>query len=231
MNAFYEKSIKSGTTTLSEDESKHCAQVLRHQVGDHIELVDGLGARYEAELTSISKRACEFNVLNEHSVNTKPFSIHLAIAPTKNMDRLEWMIEKVCEIGVDQVSFILTENSERRKLRIDRLEKKTISALKQSKNPFKTQLNELVKFSSFITNVESSEKWIAHVSEHPHLSDEARANKDVCILIGPEGDFSEDEVQLAISAGFQPISLGQSTLRTETAGFAACHLINVINKY
>lgn len=230
MTTFYEKEIKSGCRHLDEMESKHCAQVLRQQVGDEIEIVDGLGTRYQARLAEVHKKKCVFQILSEATADPKPFYTHLAIAPTKSMDRVEWMVEKLCEIGLDKITFLETEHSERRKLKIERLERKTISALKQSKNPFKTQVNEMQKFSNFIREVKIKNRFIAHVdSAHTYLGTLVKPTTDTLILIGPEGDFSDGEIEAAKVERFSPVSLGRSTLRTETAGLLACHLVNVVN--
>ncbi|MEM9340259.1 MAG: RsmE family RNA methyltransferase, partial [Bacteroidota bacterium] len=141
MSIFYQNPVLKTTNTLSQEESKHCAQVLRHTAGDEILVFDGQGCRYTGILTKVSKSACEFEVKSTEHFPKKPFSVHLAIAPTKNTDRMEWMVEKLCEIGVDQLTFLVTQHSERRKLRLDRMEKKVISAMKQSKNPFKLHIN------------------------------------------------------------------------------------------
>ncbi len=232
MNTFYLKDVKNGCNHLNDVESRHCAQVLRHQVGDEIELLDGKGGAFHARLTRVHKKKCELEVISESISPPKQFFIHLAIAPTKSIDRIEWMVEKLCEIGVDKITFIETEHSERRMLKIDRLEKKAISALKQSKNRFKTQLNELQSFENLISEVKIKNRWIAHVDPaHSYLGELANPKTDTLIIIGPEGDFSKAEVEVAKEKGFIPISLGHSTLRTETAGLLACHLINVVNQY
>jgi len=232
MNTYYEKGVSSGILHLTEEESKHCAQVLRQQVRDKIEIVDGLGTRYQARLTKVHKKKCAFEIVSKSTSKPKPFYLHLAIAPTKSMDRVEWMVEKLCEIGVDKITFLETRHSERRKLKIDRLEKKTIGALKQSKNSFKTQINELQPFSNFIKEVKIENRFIAHVNpDHGYLGELAKPETDTLILIGPEGDFTNEELDLAKGENFTLVSLGQSTLRTETAGFAACHLVNVVNRY
>jgi 16S rRNA (uracil1498-N3)-methyltransferase len=232
MTIFYEKRACEGVRTLSEEESKHCTQVLRHKIGDEILVFDGNGGKYHSVLTQISKKSCEFDIISSEIKEKKSFSIHLAIAPTKSTDRMEWMIEKLCEIGVDKVSFIQTQHSERRKLRIDRMEKKVISAMKQSGNPFKMEVNEINSFSKLIDDCTEEEKWIAHVSPgHQYLTTQSSPNKSTLILIGPEGDFSKEEVTLATERGFRPISLGANTLRTETAGFVACCMINTSNHY
>ncbi|MCP4460629.1 MAG: 16S rRNA (uracil(1498)-N(3))-methyltransferase, partial [Cytophagales bacterium] len=187
---------------------------------------------FNARLIQVHKKKCVFEIISETISEPKPFYIHLAIAPTKSVDRIEWMVEKLCEIGVDKITFLQTNHSERKKLQIGRLEKKTISALKQSKNPFKTQVNELQSFKNFISEIKIENRFIAHVDfSHPYLGALVVPKSDLLILVGPEGDFSNEEMEAAIEKGFKPVSLGQSTLRTETAGFAACHLINAVNKY
>ena len=232
MSVFYDKSIGSGVGTLSEEESRHCFQVLRHQSGDEITILDGIGGIHTCILKEVSKKRCEFKVLETKKELPKPFSIHLAIAPTKNMDRIEWMVEKLAEIGVDQLTFLTTKHSERRNLKLDRLEKKATSAMKQSKNAYKLQLHELTKWNDFLESDESTIKLIAHVDkDHEYISKRISPGNSVTILIGPEGDFSSEEVSQAIDSGYQPVSLGSPTLRTETAGFMACCAVNVINEY
>ncbi|WP_436517157.1 16S rRNA (uracil(1498)-N(3))-methyltransferase [Ekhidna sp. To15] len=232
MAIFYQNHIQEGENFLSEEESKHCAQVLRHQKGDEILVFDGNGGEHRSVLTQINKKSCAFNVIESIHNSKKRFKTHLAIAPTKNADRIEWLIEKLCEIGVDEVTFILSKHSERKKLRLDRLEKKAISAMKQSRNPFLLKLNELTPLDSFLAQNDAEIKLIAHVDDsHRYISESLYDNRSVAILIGPEGDFSLDEVQLAKSHGFETISLGQNTLRTETAGFVACCLVNSANTY
>jgi 16S rRNA (uracil1498-N3)-methyltransferase len=145
---------------------------------------------------------------------------------------MEWMLEKLCEIGVDEVSFVTSEHSERRELKLDRLEKIAVAALKQSGNAFKMQINGLKPLPDFLAQPRSSQKWIAHVSPtHPNLSIVVNKRQENIILIGPEGDFSSKELIAAMDAGYEPISLGKNTLRSETAGLLACHLINVVNKW
>ncbi len=232
MAVFYEKRIKEGVKVLSEEESRHCTQVLRHNSGDEILIFDGNGGKHRAKLNEVSKKSCSFEIIESEIEPRKKFYTHLAIAPTKNADRMEWMVEKLGEIGVDELSFIQTQHSERKHLRTDRLEKKTISAMKQSGNPFKLQINEMMDFNKFIDQTTADQNFIAHVKpSHPYFGDATNNSNKICILIGPEGDFSEQELNLAMEKGFTPISLGNNTLRTETAGFAACCIVNVINKY
>ena len=232
MTVFYKKDLSEGVNTLPEDESKHCTQVLRHQKGDEILIFDGKGGKHRSVLTLVGKKSCEFEILASDIIPQKAFRIHLAIAPTKNMDRMEWLVEKLSEIGVDEITFIQTKHSERKKLRLDRLEKKAISAMKQSGNPFLMVLNDLTPYEHFLKTINSDMKLIAHVDDsHSYITSIIKPTKSICILIGPEGDFGLNEVESAKKAGFQTVSLGKNTLRTETAGFVACCMINSLNKF
>lgn len=230
MAIFYQKEIKSGINELSEEESKHCAQVLRCKPGDLIEVFDGKGGKYSAALTKVNKRATVFDVQSITQAEKKKFKIHIAIAPTKNMDRMEWLVEKLSELDADEITFIETAHSERRNLRLHRLEKKAISAMKQSGNPFLLKINPLTPLNSFLALNVIGGKFIAHVSnDHAYLGNLLLPNQSVTILIGPEGDFNSEEVGVAIENGYQPISLGESTLRTETAGLVACCMVRTCN--
>jgi len=232
MAIFYEKGIDEGIRTLSEEESKHCSQVLRHSSGDEIMLFDGVGGKHRAILKEVSKKTCSFEVIESIIEPPKAFYIHLAIAPTKNADRMEWMVEKLSEIGVDELTFLKTQHSERKNIRLDRLEKKAISALKQSGSSFKLRINEVVDLKRFVDTEKADQKFIAHVNpEHSYLGTQLKLSKRVSLLIGPEGDFSSEELEFAIDRGFDPVSLGKKTLRTETAGLIACTIVNVVNSY
>ncbi|MFY0599070.1 MAG: 16S rRNA (uracil(1498)-N(3))-methyltransferase [Cyclobacteriaceae bacterium] len=234
MNYFYQPEISNEGHLLDGEEFIHCTKVLRNKQGDRIGILDGKGGFYTVEIGSISGKKCDFRILEESRKSAKKFHHHIAIAPTKNIDRTEWFVEKACELGVDEISFILTKNSERTKLRIDRLEKKALSALKQSKSGYLTQINELIKFPKFIESVSNIQcaKYIAYVeSELPYYTDSLQPDKTILTLIGPEGDFNPTEVQLALENGFEKISLGSNTLRTETAGLASCQFVNFINRY
>lgn len=232
MTIFYKNDISYDSKELSEEESKHCAQVLRHQIGDEVTIFDGNGGIYSAKLTLVSKKKCAFEILSSKIKPKKSFSVNLAIAPTKNLDRMEWLTEKLTEIGVDKITFIQTQHSERKKLRLDRLDKKAVSAMKQSGNPFLPKINGLTNLNDFIADCKSDLKLIAHVDEsHLYLKKALKSDCSVTILIGPEGDFSTDELAFAKRSGFQPVSLGQNTLRTETAGFTACCMVNFKNLF
>lgn len=231
MNYFYAPQLKDGADFLNEEESAHCVRVLRHKEGDTIGLLDGKGGKYTASIRQANPNKTSLNILDKIIIPTPSYKIHLAITPTKNADRMEWLVEKLTEIGVDQISLFFSQNSERRKYRTDRLEKKIIGALKQSKNPFLPQLNEPVVYNDLLTRVADDERFIAYVEleERLTLFNLAKKNKSTTILIGPEGDFTSEEVQQAEKTGFQRVSLGRNILRTETAGLLACHAIHLIN--
>lgn len=229
---FYQPKISKGQHLLEDEEFQHCVKVLRKGVGDQIGIFDGKGGKYEVEITTVGKRSCEFKILSEEQLSPRPFYNHIAIAPTKNTDRIEWFVEKACELGVDEISFILTTNCERNKMRIDRLEKKAVSALKQSKSGFLTKINELEKLDKFLGSTQADQKFIAFVEDGlPYFSDELKSNSNTLTLIGPEGDFTQEEVNAVLKIGFTKISLGKSTLRTETAGLMAAHFVNMLNGY
>ena len=218
---------------LPEEESNHAIKVLRLQAGDKVELIDGCGGYFEAEITVPHHKRCEVKILNHIAEYRKrPFRVHVAIAPTKNMDRMEWFAEKVTEIGVDEITPIICRFSERKVIKCDRLEKILVSAMKQSKKAYLPKLNEQCDFSEFIRRQDLGQRFIAHCYEQDKksLSDLYVPGQDATIMIGPEGDFSEAEVEKALQIGFAPVSLGNSRLRTETAGVIACHTMDLLSE-
>lgn len=235
MYLFYTPDIDT-SRFLSEEESTHCVRVLRYDRGDEILLTDGRGTTYHARITNPHPRHCEFEIISqEKQEKTHNVYLHVAIAPTKNIERLEWMVEKCTEIGVDEITPLLCRFSERKNLRNDRLEKIILSAAKQSLTPYLPKLNELTDFNTLMQQYggnEEMDKFIAHCykDEKRELKDALQRGRDVLILIGPEGDFSEQEVELAIKEGFIPVGLGRSRLRTETAGVVACHTVVLLNE-
>ena len=243
MYLFYTPDIET-SHFLSEEESAHCVRVLRYDRGDEILLTDGRGTTYHARIINPHPRHCEFEVLSqEKQEKTHNIYLHVAIAPTKNIERLEWMVEKCTEIGVDEITPLLCRFSERKNLRIDRLEKIILSAAKQSLTPYLPKLNELTDFATLMQEygkeakgerreARGLDKYIAHCykDEKRELKDALQKGRDVLILIGPEGDFSEQEVERAIKEGFVPVGLGRSRLRTETAGVVACHTAVLLNE-
>ncbi|MDN5203210.1 16S rRNA (uracil(1498)-N(3))-methyltransferase [Fulvivirgaceae bacterium BMA10] len=232
MHLFYQPDIIQGSHFLNEEESRHCVKVMRHKIGDIIKVIDGKGGSFTAQITKADYRKCEFEIIEQSKSPEKRFNIHIGIAPTKNMDRLEWFVEKCVEIGIDEISFIQCQQSERKHLKLDRLERKAISAMKQSTNNQFPKLYDLMSFQQFIENNSNpDQKFIAYVDEliPEHLYNLAERNQRYLVLIGPEGDFSKEEISMAKTNDFVPVSLGKSRLRTETAGIVACHILNLIN--
>jgi 16S rRNA (uracil1498-N3)-methyltransferase len=207
-------------------------RVLRLQNGNEITLIDGKGRRTIAKITNADRKKLEFSILADFQAPLPKTNIHIAIAPTKNLDRFAFFLEKVVEIGVQEITPILTKNSERKVLSHDKIEKYALTALKQSGNLFLPVLNELVSFKSFMEmNHSTSQCLIAHCDEDNQkveLKNVVLPEKNVLILIGPEGDFTKEEVNLAKQKNFTPVSLGESRLRTETAGIVACHTVIII---
>jgi 16S rRNA (uracil1498-N3)-methyltransferase len=231
VNLFYQPLIREGNHILDAEESRHCIKVLRKKAGDKIEIVDGRGTLYEAILTDDNFRQCRFRIIREIADVPRHFRIHVAIAPTKNTDRIEWFVEKSTEIGIDEISFIHCDHSERTNLKLDRIFRVAVTAMKQSLKATLPAINDLVEFSEFVESRSEEEKFIAHVDpDNPkHLKDVASSSSSYCILIGPEGDFSKAELDLAEKNGFRKVSLGKSRLRTETASLVACHTLNLLN--
>jgi len=223
MHLFYVPDYAGGV--LSEEESLHAVKVLRLQSGDVIHLLDGKGGMHQAVITFPHPKKCTYQI--EKSVfehGKRDYRLHIAIAPTKNIERFEWFVEKVVEIGVDEITPLLCRYSERKVLKTDRIEKIIVSAAKQSLKAYMPTLNPLIPIQLFLKQTNAEAKFIAHCREEDkaEFRHQIKDQKDICILIGPEGDFSEEEVSRAIEAGFMPVSLGESRLRTETAGVVAC---------
>ncbi len=214
-------------TILSKEESFHCIQVLRYKKGDKIYCTDGKGKMYSGVIGNGDKNSCAIMNLKAEKKIKNHFNIHLVVAPTKSFDKMEWMVEKISEIGVDKITFIYTEHSERRKINKDRLEKKSIAAMKQSNALIKTEINDIVSFDQFINHLsDNGQKYIAHMNKkNKSIQTIYKKDKRYTILIGPEGDFTLKEIEMAYKNGFKGISLGENTLRTETASLLACYSI------
>ncbi|MCR4765045.1 MAG: 16S rRNA (uracil(1498)-N(3))-methyltransferase [Bacteroidaceae bacterium] len=231
MHVFYTPDIDH-SLELPEEEASHAVRVLRLQPGDEVMLTDGNGYFYRAEISVANKKQCLVNVLEkQYQEPLWKNHIHLAVAPTKNMDRMEWLAEKATEIGWDELTFLDCRYSERKVVKTERIEKILVSAIKQSLKARLPLLHGMTDFSEFVSRPFSGQKFIAHCykNERQELKDVLRPGDDAVVLIGPEGDFSEEEVAIALSHGFVPISLGPSRLRTETAALVACHTINLFN--
>lgn len=217
---------------LPEEESQHAVRVLRMQSGDEIEIVDGVGGYYKAIITNPHPKHCEFEIKESiQEFGKRDYKLHIAIAPTKNIERFEWFVEKCTEIEIDEITPIICRFSERKIIKLERIEKIIVSAAKQSLKAYFPKLNPLCSFDEFLKNHTSQQKFIAHCYDtEKHQLQKAYAKSHDCIvLIGPEGDFSLDEVAKAVQSNYQPVSLGNSRLRTETAGIAACHTISLMN--
>ncbi len=233
MNLFYTPDISGDYYTLSPEESKHCVRVLRMEAGEPVVLVDGNGNWYEGEIDRAEAKGCGVRILErKEQFGKRHFRLHIAVAPTKNIDRIEWMLEKCTEMGVDAITMLNTEHSERKVVNAERLGKVLVAAMKQSLKAYLPEFHAMTGFREFVTSCTETQKFIAHCHEGEKLRlDEVYSpGSDVVILIGPEGDFSEEEVALAEKCGFKAITLGTSRLRTETAGIVACHSIDFINK-
>jgi 16S rRNA (uracil1498-N3)-methyltransferase len=234
MNLFFCQNIENDLDFLPETEARHCVQVLRKQIGDAVSLVDVKGGFYEGVIEETGKKKCVVKIQKQtQNFYKRNHFLHIAIAPTKNIDRFEWFLEKATEIGIDEITPLYCEHSERKNIRLDRLEKIVLSAMKQSLKAYLPKLNELTKFSNFMATLEKNNdpKFVAHcqIGEKTHLKNNALKDQNVTILIGPEGDFSPSEIQLANQHDFGSITLGSSRLRTETAGVVACHIVNLLN--
>ncbi len=235
MQLFYTPDIEPNHSQyfLSEEESKHAIKVLRMTVGEQLQLIDGKGGLYEAEITDAHPKR---TILKINSVITecgkRNHYLHIAIAPTKNMERLEWFLEKATEIGIDEISLIICQRSERKEAKAERLNKIITSAIKQSLKAYHPVLNEAVSFSGFLSKDFDGQKFIAHCipGNKANLKDVIEPQGRYLVLIGPEGDFSPAEVDEALQRGYKAITLGESRLRTETAALEACFEANFLNR-
>jgi 16S rRNA (uracil1498-N3)-methyltransferase len=236
MHIFYIQNITGNIAKLDETDSRHCVRVLRMKTGDSVSMTDGKGGFYEGIIDSVNPLAVTVEIIkNEQNYGLKDYYLHVAIAPTKNIDRFEWFIEKAAEIGINEITPLLCQRSERKNLRIDRLEKILVSAIKQSIKAYLPVLNPMTGFDEFISESMKGNKYIALCSNDKR-NDLIRTDnqwRTFTILVGPEGDFSKKEIESALKNGFIPVSLGASRLRTETAGVVACQIIsdwNTIHK-
>ena len=232
MNLFYAPDISGDTLILDREESRHLVKVLRKATGDMIRFTDGRGYYYSCRIEEANPKGCRLIVQNrEKAAVTRNFRLTMAVAPTKNISRYEWFLEKATEIGVDRVIPFLSEHSERMVLKPERLVKVMIAAMKQSLKAFLPEITDTVTFGELVSMEIKGDRFIAHAGrgENNLLIKNYTPGHDAWILIGPEGDFSDAEVGKAVDSGFVPVSLGPSRLRTETAALAACHTVNLLN--
>ena len=234
MQLFYNSDIKHGDITFffDKEESKHIVKVLRKKESDKIFITNGLGFIFESEITLASEKKCEVKITKESFQEPDKFYTHIAVAPTKMNDRLEWFLEKATEIGIHEITPIICDHSERKVYKIDRAEKIIQAAMKQSLHYYIPKINEPISFSQFVKSNSDGQKFIAHCEETDKKSfkNEVKKDEKVTILIGPEGDFSAKEINLAIENEFIPVTLGNTRLRTESAALVACHTIALINE-
>jgi len=235
MQLFYNPSIDKNTNEITFDkiESRHVVKVLRKKEGDYIYLTNGKGDLFNCKINVANDKKCLINVINiEHKKQQRKYYLHLAIAPTKNNDRLEWFLEKATEIGIDEITPIICDNSERKFIKPERLKKIIISAMKQSLKFYLPKLNEVVTLSEFLKQNQTQGKYIAHCVENEKqlMKDILQPKESYTILIGPEGDFSFSEIENSLQKGYTPITLGKARLRTETAALVSVMNVSFINQ-
>tara|TARA_B110000967_G_scaffold202037_1_gene240183 strand:- start:518 stop:1222 length:705 start_codon:yes stop_codon:yes gene_type:complete len=234
MQLFYNSELEASTKTFnfSKDESRHIVKVLRKSTGDLLKITNGKGGMFEAEVVIPNHNKCVVNILSSSFEAPRPYKVNLAVAPTKMNDRYEWFIEKATEIGVDQIIPIICQNSERKVIKTERFEKILHAAMKQSLHAYLPILAPAIPFSEFIKIPQEGLCFIAHCEDREKikLNDHIKPNTSITILIGPEGDFSSDEIEAALKHDYIPVSLGASRLRTETAGIVAAHTIQLCNE-
>ena len=234
MHVFYTPDIESDDYTLNEEESKHCLKVLRLSKGSVVSLIDGRGGLYNAVITSEHKKNVTVQVTETFlNYQKRNHYLHIAIAPTKNIDRLEWFLEKATEIGIDEITPVICARSERKVVKEDRLNKVITSAVKQSLQAYHPKLNPYTNLSDFLNLASAGSKMIAHCIDgepRKYISEIPSDQNRYTILIGPEGDFNLDEVRMALENDYKPLTLGNTRLRTETAALAACFEVNYLNR-
>lgn len=229
---FYSTTIENGFCVLDKTESAHAIRVLRLKSGDIVELVDGIGGFFKAQIVEAHAKQCQLKIVEQVDTGfNRDVDLHIAIAPTKNNDRFEWFLEKSTELGINRITPLLCEHSERKVLKHERMLKILVSAMKQSQKAVLPQLDEMVRLNDFLKDEYNAQKMIAYVDkEHTQSAkDLYKSKSNLLMLIGPEGDFSPEEVLMAKENDFAPVSLGSERLRTETAGVAACAMFNVLN--
>jgi len=234
MQLFYNQEITAHTESFffEREESKHIIKVMRKQRGDILHVTNGLGYIFITEIELASDNKCTVKIVSFEKAAERTYHLHLAVAPTKMNDRYEWFLEKATEMGVSEITPIICDHSERKNLKSERLDKILQSAMKQSLQYYLPKLNEPMAFKDFIALEQSGTKLIAHCEESnkKSLKNTLQKRQDVTILIGPEGDFSQNEINLAVENKYIPVSLGTTRLRTETAAIAACHSVMFINE-
>jgi 16S rRNA (uracil1498-N3)-methyltransferase len=234
MHLFYQPTLTPADAAglLTDEDARHATRTLRLSVGDAISVTDGRGNRFDSVITKADKH-CAFRVVEVTSVPARPFSVRICVAPTKNLDRIEWFVEKAVELGIERISFFIGQHSERRILKLERIEKIAVAAMKQSLQTWIPKLDEAVPFAQLLTSVAEEQRFIAHLPENAPSSPLFRTAVPAgryAVLVGPEGDFSAEELRQATQEGFQMVTLGPNRLRTETAALTACQALNFLNQ-
>ena len=233
MQLFYAPNIDTATDvfTFDREESKHIVKVLRKQEGAVLQLTNGKGYLFESRIIQASENKCMVEITENRFFEKRPFRIHMAVAPTKMNDRYEWFLEKATEIGVDEITPIICDHSERKVIKTERFDKILVSAMKQSNQFYLPILNPAIKLSEFLSTERSGQKFIAHCEEtsKTELKNQIEINQEYTLLIGPEGDFSTNEIDKALANGYQAATLGNTRLRTETAAIVGCHTFVIKN--
>lgn len=234
MQLFYNPDITETTNqfTFEKEESRHILKVLRKSVGDTLHITNGFGWLFTAEITIPNINKCVVNIISKTQQAKRDYNLHVAVAPTKMNDRYEWFLEKATEIGINSITPIICDHSERKVIKPERFEKILQSAMKQSLSCYMPKLNEAIFFKDFIQNDFSGDLFIAHCekTDRKSLKQQLKSKQNITILIGPEGDFSTKEIELALANKFIPVTLGATRLRTETAAIVACHSVAFINE-
>ena len=234
MQLFYNSNIAETTQefTFDKEESRHIVKVLRKTVGDELHITNGKGWLFTAQVSVPNINKCSAKIVSKTLQSKNGYHLHLAVAPTKMNDRYEWFLEKATEIGIDSITPIICDHSERKVIKIDRFERILQSAMKQSLSCYLPTLNEAIPFKDFVNQNISGDLFIAHCEEtdRKSLKNKLKSKTDVTILIGPEGDFSVKEIEMALQNKFIPVTLGETRLRTETAAIVACHSVAFINE-
>ena len=235
MQLFYNPEISEEVKelTFNKEESRHIVRVLRKKEGETLHITNGKGFLFNVEIVFANDKKCSVKIVESKEIKSnRDYYLHVVIAPTKNIDRFEWFLEKTTEIGIDTITPILCDHSERKVIKLDRFEKILQSAMKQSLQCYLPTINELTPFNSFINQDFKGQKFIAHCEEtdRKSLKNQLKSKQDITILIGPEGDFSVKEIETALQHNFIPVTLGNTRLRTETAAIAACHSAAFVNE-
>lgn len=235
MQLFFNPDIDETTTTITftKEESQHIVKVLRKRIGDQLNITNGKGWLFIAKITTAHFKTCTATIISKNfEPPSRDYKIHIAVAPTKMNERFEWFLEKATEIGIDTITPLICERSERKIIKIPRLKKIMETALKQSLQVYLPDLNNPISFKDFVSRPFNGLKYIAHCEETEKitLKNALQPQTDVLVLIGPEGDFSSNEIELAKSSGFIPVTLGNTRLRTETAALVACHSVVFFNE-